>query len=135
MQVKKALIYLKSTKRNFLLTIIDSITKKIRYSCSAGCLESNFLDKKNSYSSSKFLSEHIFLKLKEFGYTEISIILRGLGVGRTALINLAKDRGLKVCFIQDFTHVAHNGCRPKKRRSKKLRTKRSFRIKKLLSPG
>lgn len=50
------------------------------------------------------------------GLREVSVFVKGPGLGRDAAIKSLKAGGLKVTAITDVTPIPHNGCRPKKRR-------------------
>ena len=47
---------------------------------------------------------------------EISVVLKGPGLGRISSIKALKTAGLNVVSISDITPTPHNGCRPKKKR-------------------
>ncbi len=47
---------------------------------------------------------------------EVSVFVKGPGLGRVAAIKALKSAGLNVTAISDLTPIPHNGCRPKKRR-------------------
>jgi len=55
-------------------------------------------------------------KAVEFGINNVSVFVKGPGVGRDAAIRSLKAGGLDVTTIADVTPIPHNGCRPKKRR-------------------
>lgn len=133
--IKKGLICIRTTKRNVLFSLIDLNEKKVKLSSSLGCVKYNGVDKRANYSSVRAFSEFFTLKIQELGYTDVSILLRGLGVTRVALIHVLRDYNLRLSKIKDETLSSHNGCRPPKLRRKKIRTRLSFRTKKLLSPG
>lgn len=50
------------------------------------------------------------------GVQEVDIIIKGPGPGREAAIRAIQASGIKVRSIADITPVAHNGCRPRKKR-------------------
>lgn len=129
--IKKGLICIRATKRNVLFSLIDAKDKKVKMSSSLGCIE----QKGANYASVRVFSETFTRKIIENGYTDISVIFRGLGVTRIALIHAIRDYSLRLNSIRDETLSSHNGCRPPKKRRKKVRTRISFRIRKLLSPG
>ncbi len=47
---------------------------------------------------------------------EVEVRLNGPGAGREASVRGLQTSGLNVTTIRDATRVAHNGCRPRKRR-------------------
>ncbi len=50
------------------------------------------------------------------GLKEVSVNVKGPGMGRDAAIRTLQTLGLGVLAIKDVTPVPHNGCRPPKRR-------------------
>lgn len=50
------------------------------------------------------------------GMKEVSIMLKGPGMGRDSAVRAVQALGLGVTSIIDVTPVPHNGCRPPKRR-------------------
>lgn len=52
----------------------------------------------------------------QHGMKEVDVFVKGPGPGRESAIRAIQSSGLKVRSISDVTPVAHNGCRPPKRR-------------------
>ena len=52
----------------------------------------------------------------EHGLHKVAVFVKGPGSGRETAIRSLQAAGLEVSGIQDKTPIAHNGCRPKKRR-------------------
>lgn len=129
---KRAYVYMKSNKRNLFCTITDISDKKIKFSCSYGSIK---LEHKTGYAIAKLLGHLVTNKLKELKYNVVLIILNGLGSGRMPVLNNFRNSNIKVLSVKDITIAPHNGCRLKKLRRKKSRTKISPKIKKLLSPS
>ncbi len=50
------------------------------------------------------------------GMKEIEVNLKGPGAGRESAVRGLQSTGLLITIIRDKTPVAHNGCRPRKRR-------------------
>ena len=50
------------------------------------------------------------------GMKEVSIRVKGAGMGRDSSVRAVQAVGLNVSSIVDTTPVPHNGCRPPKRR-------------------
>ena len=126
-------VYITSTRRNLFCTIVDFSDKKVKFSCSYGLIKTD--SKKLEYAPGKLLGNLFINKIKTLRYNKIYISLAGIGAGRIPIINSFRNSGIKVLRVTDITLFPHNGCRPKKLRRKKLRTKISSKTKKLLSPG
>jgi small subunit ribosomal protein S11 len=52
----------------------------------------------------------------EMGVKEVSAYMKGVGNGKTLAVKALRNGGLAISKIVDITPIAHNGCRPKKRR-------------------
>jgi small subunit ribosomal protein S11 len=52
----------------------------------------------------------------DLGMSEVELFIKGPGPGREAAIRAIQSTGIKVRQIRDVTPVAHNGCRPPKKR-------------------
>ena len=50
------------------------------------------------------------------GLRDVSVEVKGPGMGRDAAIRTLQTVGLSVSAIKDVTPIPHGGCRPKKRR-------------------
>jgi small subunit ribosomal protein S11 len=59
---------------------------------------------------------HVVNIAKEHGLQNVSVEIRGPGVGREASLRAIQASGLNVSIIKDITYLPHNGCRPAKRR-------------------
>ena len=55
-------------------------------------------------------------KAIEHGMQTVTVKAKGPGGGREAALRALATSGLVVASIKDVTPIAHNGCRPKKRR-------------------
>ena len=52
----------------------------------------------------------------EYGVVNLDVEIKGPGPGRESAVRGLDAVGFKVKSISDVTHIAHNGCRPPKRR-------------------
>lgn len=134
---KIGVIYIRCSRRNVFCTLIDPSEKQVKFSCSSGVAEvsQSALKFNSNYFKSKILSQYFIQKIKEFGFGKLRIIVNGLGTARVVLISALRNSNLQIIDIQDATLIPHNGCRGPKQRRKKLRTRLSFKIKKLVSPA
>ena len=55
---------------------------------------------------------------KEQGVQKVDVFIKGPGHGRENAIRALQTAGLEVTSIKDVSPIAHNGCRPPKRRRK-----------------
>jgi small subunit ribosomal protein S11 len=60
--------------------------------------------------------EDAMRKLKDYGTTTLQIYIKGPGNSRDSALRAFQASGVRVTLIRDVTPIAHNGCRPPKRR-------------------
>ena len=110
--IAKGIVYISATFNNTMITVTDEMGNAIAWS-SAGAL--NF---KGSNKSTPYAAQQDALnKAKEHGIKEVGVKVQGPGSGReTAVKSVGSVEGIKVTYFKDITPLAHNGCRPPKRR-------------------
>ena len=72
--------------------------------------------RKSTPFAAQVAAEHAGKIAQEFGLKNVEVRIMGPGPGRETAIRSLQATGLEVGSIQDVTPVAHNGCRPPKRR-------------------
>ena len=112
--VAKAIVHIKATFNNTLITITDMDGDTI-CSSSSGCV--GF---KGSRKSTPFAAQQAAQRCAGFamrnGVREVEIRVKGPGSGRESAISALQQAGLRIASIDDITPLPHNGCRPPKRR-------------------
>lgn len=113
-EVKKAVVYIKSSFNNTILSAVDENGDVICWS-STGVAGFKGSKKSTPYAATQ--SARILIdKMKEFNVAEIGIYIAGVSSGRDAAARAFGAAGFKINFIKDKTPIPHNGCRPKKPR-------------------
>jgi small subunit ribosomal protein S11 len=107
-------VYIKAGFNNTLITITDSEGGAL-FTGSAGRAGFKGSRKSTPYAATK-ATEEVARKASGAGLREVSVIVKGPGMGRVPAIKALKSGGLYVISISDATPIPHNGCRPKKRR-------------------
>ena len=107
-------VYIKAGFNNTLVTITDSEGNAL-FSGSAGGSGFKGSRKSTPFAATK-ATEVVAQKAADAGLREVSVIVKGPGMGRVPAIKALKSGGLNVIAITDATPIPHNGCRPKKRR-------------------
>ncbi|MCL2621924.1 MAG: 30S ribosomal protein S11 [Firmicutes bacterium] len=74
--------------------------------------------KKSTPFAAQMTSEKAAKSAFESGIKKVDVIIRGPGHGRENAIRAIGTAGIEVLSIKDDSPVAHNGCRPPKRRRK-----------------
>lgn len=105
---------IKTTFNNTIVTISDILGNTI---CWASSGSSGFKGaRKNTPFAAQSAARNAAIKAIELGMEKIEIIIKGRGNGRETSVRALKSAGLNILSIEDKTAVAHNGCRPPKKR-------------------
>lgn len=113
-QVTSGRIYITATFNNTLVTITDAIGNAISWGSSGA---SGFKGaRKSTPFAATMATEQVIRKAKEMGLREVAVYVKGPGSGRDASLRAIRAAGLGITMIADVTPLAHNGCRPKKKR-------------------
>ena len=112
--ITKAVVYIKATFNNTLITITDPDGDAI-------CRDSGgTVGFKGSRKSTPFAAQRAAEKCARaamrHGVREVEIKVKGPGSGRESAISALQQAGLRISSIEDITPIPHNGCRPRKRR-------------------
>ena len=112
--VAKAIMHIKATFNNTLITITDPDGDTI---CSGSAGTVGF---KGSRKSTPFAAQRAAQRCasaaKRNGVREVEVRIKGPGSGRESAIAALEQAGLRIASIEDVTPLPHNGCRPPKRR-------------------
>ena len=105
---------IKTTFNNTIVTISDILGNTI---CWASSGSSGFKGaRKNTPFAAQSAARNAAVKAIELGMEKIEVIIKGRGNGRETSVRALKSSGLNILSIEDKTAVAHNGCRPPKKR-------------------
>ena len=72
--------------------------------------------KKNTPYAAQTAAEDCAKVAHEAGLRKVKVYVKGPGNGRESAIRTLHNNGIEVTEIIDVTPIAHNGCRPPKRR-------------------
>jgi small subunit ribosomal protein S11 len=72
--------------------------------------------RKSTPFAAQVTAETASRRAMEHGLKQVEVFVKGPGSGREAAIRSIQASGLEVTAITDITPIAHNGCRPPKRR-------------------
>ena len=113
-KVDRGQVHIQSTFNNTIVTITDMSWNAISWS-SAGSL--NFKgSRKGTPFAAQMAAETAAKAAKEHGLRYVEVYVKGPGAGRESAIRALANCDLEVTLISDVSPVAHNGCRPPKRR-------------------
>ena len=112
--IERGAVHIQSTFNNTIITITDVQGNAISWA-SAG--EMGFRgSKKSTPCAAQTAAEKAARAAQEHGLKTVEVYVKGPGSGREAAIRALQAVGLEVSMIRDVTPIAHNGCRPPKRR-------------------
>lgn len=113
--IGKGIVHIAASFNNTSVTITDEMGNVLCWS-TAGALGFKGSRKSTPYAAQQAVEEAMN-KALEFGMKEVSIRVQGPGAGReTAIKAVGAVDGIRVSSFKDVTPLAHNGCRPPKRR-------------------
>lgn len=72
--------------------------------------------RKSTPFAAQVTAETAARRAMDHGLKQVEVFVKGPGSGREAAIRSIQASGLEVTAITDITPIAHNGCRPPKRR-------------------
>lgn len=107
-------VYITAGFNNTIITITDNEGNAL-FEGSAGKAGFKGSRKSTPYAATK-AAEKVAQEASDNGLRDVSVFVKGPGLGRISSIKALKTAGLNVISITDRTPIPHNGCRPKKRR-------------------
>jgi len=109
-----ALAHIRASFNNTIVTVTDPRGAVIAWA-SAGSVGFKGARKGTPFAA-QLAAETVAKKALDAGVKEVSLLVKGPGVGREAAIRAMQATGLEITLIKDVTPIPHNGCRPPKRR-------------------
>ncbi len=107
-------VHVRATFNNTIIAITDPAGRVVAWS-SGG--RANFSgSRKSSAFAATVAAQDAGKAAAALGMREVEVNLRGPGAGRESAVRGIQSSGLTITAIRDTTPVAHNGCRPRKRR-------------------
>lgn len=111
----KAIICIKSTFNNTIITIINKFGKVVCWSSAGACGFKGA--KKSTPFAAQIVGKKVGLKIKELGINLLYIIFSGQGKGNKSALQSIINLNLKIKKLIYKKKVPFNGCRsPKKRK-------------------
>ena len=113
-KLPKGVVHIQSTFNNTIVTIINLKGKVISWSSAGSCGFKGA--RKSTPFAAKTAAEIAARQSMDQGLKQAKVMVKGAGPGRETAIRGLIDAGLQITLIGDITGIAHNGCRPPKRR-------------------
>lgn len=112
--VPSGVVHIQATFNNTIVTITDVQGNTVAWS-SAG-VKGFKGSRKSTPFAAQLVAEDAVKKAVDQGMKSALVYVKGPGAGRESALRAVAAVGLKVTQIRDVTPIAHNGCRPPKRR-------------------
>ncbi len=112
--VPRGVAHIYATFNNTIVTITDPNGNTVTQA-SAGSAGFRGSRKSTPYAA-RLAGQNAARNAMDNGMQEVEVFVKGPGPGREAAIRALGASGLQISAIHDVTPVAHNGCRPPKRR-------------------
>jgi small subunit ribosomal protein S11 len=112
--ITNGIAHVNSTFNNTMITISDVQGNTIAWS-SAGTMGFKGSRKSTPFAA-QMAAEDAGKKAAEHGVKSVDVEVQGPGSGRESALRALQAIGFTVTSIRDVTPIAHNGCRPRKRR-------------------
>jgi len=112
--IERGVAHIHATFNNTIVTISDVAGNTLSWA-SAGGLGFRGSRKSTPFAAQQ-AAEVASKAAMEHGLRTVEVLVKGPGSGREAAIRALATAGLEVTMIKDVTPIAHNGCRPPKRR-------------------
>ncbi len=112
--VTSAIVFIKATFNNTLVTITDGRGDTLCWSSAGSCQFKG--SRKSTPFAGQCAAQQAAERAVKFGVKDVEVRVKGPGSGRESAITALQSAGLNVKSIEDCTPIPHNGCRPSKKR-------------------
>ena len=112
--VDKGQVHIKSSFNNTIVTVTDMNGNDLAH-CSSGALGFKGSRKSTPFAA-QMAAETACKAAKEHGLRSVEVFVKGPGAGRESAIRAIANCEMEVTLIEDVSPIAHNGCRPPKKR-------------------
>ena len=113
--IEKGAVHIRSSFNNTMVTVTDPNGNAISWASSGG-LGFRGSRKSTPYAAQMVSETAAKAAVDSCGLKSVEVYVKGPGQGRESAIRALQSAGLEVTMIKDVTPIAHNGCRPPKRR-------------------
>ncbi len=112
--IERGQVHISSSFNNTMVTVTDTNGNALSWASAGGMGFRG--SRKSTPFAAQTAAETAAKAAMEYGLKTVEVFVKGPGSGREAAIRALQTVGLEVTMIKDVTPIAHNGCRPPKRR-------------------
>nr|YP_009145445.1 ribosomal protein S11 [Monomorphina parapyrum]AKL78918.1 ribosomal protein S11 [Monomorphina parapyrum] len=113
-KVARGVVHIKSSFNNNIISVTDLKGNVISWSSAGACGFKG--SRKGTPFAAQTAAELALKKAVDQGMKQVEINVSGPGSGREMAIRSVQNAGMGIILIRDVTRIAHNGCRPTKKR-------------------
>ena len=112
--ITSGVAHVNASFNNTMITITDAQGNSIAWASSGS---SGFKgSRKSTPYAAQIAADSAARKAMEHGVKTLEVEVSGPGSGRESALRALQSSGFTITSIRDVTPIAHNGCRPRKRR-------------------
>ena len=112
--ITKGVAHIQASNNNTIVTISDENGNTISWASAGGLGYKG--SRKNTPFAAGQAAETAAKTAKSLGIESVEVYVKGPGNGREAAIRALQTAELDITLIKDVSPIAHNGCRPPKKR-------------------
>jgi small subunit ribosomal protein S11 len=112
--VTSGIAYINASFNNTTVTITDGRGDTLCWASGGTCGFKG--SRKGTPFAGQCAAQQAAEKAAKFGVKDLEVRVQGPGSGRESAITALQAAGMNVKSIEDITPLAHNGCRPPKKR-------------------
>ena len=109
-----AQVHIFASFNNTIITVTDAMGNPVCWA--SGGTAGYKGSRKSTPFAARLAAEQVIKTAQTMGVQEVDLIVKGPGPGCESAIRAVQGMGMKVRTISDITPIAHNGCRPPKKR-------------------
>nr|YP_009646408.1 ribosomal protein S11 [Chloroparvula japonica]QBX98147.1 ribosomal protein S11 [Chloroparvula japonica] len=113
-KVPKGIVHIHAGLNNTIVTVTDLAGNALCWSSAGACGFKGA--RKGTPFAAQVASERAAKQCFDKGIRKVAVFVQGPGTGRRASIRAIYNAGLSITLFREVTGLAHNGCRPPKRR-------------------
>ena len=114
-KVDKGQVHIHASFNNTIITFTDMNGNALTQ-CSSGALGFRGSRKSTAFAAQQACETAAKNAKDMYGIRSVEVYVKGPGQGRESAIRALKTAEIDVTLIRDVSPIAHNGCRPPKRR-------------------
>ena len=113
--IEKGQVHIRSSFNNTMVTVTDAQGNALSWA-SSGEMGFRGSRKSTPYAAQTAAETAANAAIEQCGLKSVEVYVKGPGQGRESAIRALQTAEIEVTLIRDVSPIAHNGCRPPKRR-------------------